>query len=62
MNANNNGATAFCGESRLVDCFSDEEHGAKTIIFSQNKIPTQLVSNRGIDFMQRFFPITTKES
>ena len=62
MNANNNGATAFCGESRLVGCFSDEEYGAKTMIFSQNKIPIQLVSNRSVDFMQRFFPLTTKDS
>ena len=62
MIANNNGATTFCNESRLVGCFSDEEPGAKTTIFSQNKIPIQLVSNRSSDFKQRFFPMTTTDS
>ena len=59
MNANNNGATIFCGENRLVGCFSDEKPGAETTIFSQNKIPIQLVSNRSADFRERFFPLTT---
>ncbi|HLN56735.1 MAG TPA: KamA family radical SAM protein [Bacteroidales bacterium] len=62
MNANNNEATAFHGESRLVGCSSDEEPGAKTTIFSQNVIPNQLVSNRSAEFIRRFFPLTTIDS
>ncbi len=62
MNANKNEATALRGESRLVGCSSDEEPGAKTMIFSQNEIPTQLVSNRSTDFRKRFFPLTTIDS
>jgi len=62
MNANNNEATALGGESRLVGRSSDEEPGAKTMIFSQKEIPNQLVSNRSADFRTRFFPLTTSES
>ncbi|HBE39722.1 MAG TPA: lysine 2,3-aminomutase [Bacteroidales bacterium] len=62
MNANNNEATALRRESRLVGRSSDEEPGAKTMIFSQNEIPTQLVSNRSSDFRNRFFPLTTTDS
>ncbi|MDR2886496.1 MAG: KamA family radical SAM protein [Bacteroidales bacterium] len=61
MNANSNEATVFYGESRLVGCPSDEEPGAKTMIFSQNEIPIQLVSNRNADFRQRFFPLITTD-
>ena len=62
MNANSNEVSTIGEDSRLVGCSSDEEPGAKTMIFSQNKIPTQLVSNRSVDFKQRFFPLTTTES
>jgi lysine 2,3-aminomutase len=62
MNANKNEATTLHGESRLVGCSSDEEPGAKTMIFSQNAIPNQLVSNRSTEFMHRYFPLTTLES
>jgi lysine 2,3-aminomutase len=62
MNANNNEATALSGESRLVGRSSEEEPGAKTMIFSQKEIPNQLVSNRSADFRTRFFPLTTTES
>ncbi|NMB72174.1 MAG: KamA family radical SAM protein [Bacteroidales bacterium] len=62
MNANRNEATALRCESRLVGCSSDEEPGAKTMIFSQNEIPTQLVSNRSSEFRNRYFPLTTNES
>ena len=62
MNANIIEATAFGADSRLVDCSFDEEPGAETMIFPQNKIPTQLVSNRSADFRQRFFPLTTIDS
>ena len=62
MNANNNEATALGGESRLVGRSSEEEPGAKTMIFSQKEIPNQLVSNRSTDFRTRFFPLTTSES
>lgn len=62
MNANNNEATAVRGESRLVGRSSEEEPGAKTMIFSQNEIPTQLVSNRSSEFRNRYFPLTTNES
>jgi lysine 2,3-aminomutase len=62
MNANNNEAVALHGEGRLVGCSSDEEPGAKTMIFSQNRIPNQLVSNRSSDFINRYFPLTTLES
>ncbi|HPT22468.1 MAG TPA: KamA family radical SAM protein, partial [Bacteroidales bacterium] len=43
-------------------CSSDEEPGAKTMIFSQNEIPIQLVSNRSSEFMHRYFPLTTIDS
>ncbi len=62
MNANNNEAVALHGEGRLVGCSSDEEPGAKTMFFSQNVIPNQLVSNRSTEFMHRYFPLTTSES
>ncbi len=62
MNANKNEATTLREESRLVGCSSDEEPGAETMIFSQNEIPIQLVSNRSTDFRQRFFPLTTIDS
>jgi lysine 2,3-aminomutase len=62
MNANINEATTFLGEGRLEGCSSDEEPGAKTILFSQGTVPNQLVSNRRADFMSRYFPLTTKES
>ena len=62
MNANKNEATTFLGESRLVGCSSEEEPGAKTMIFSQNAIPNRLVSNRSTDFMNRYFPHATTES
>lgn len=62
MNANNNEVGALLGGGRLVGCSSDEEPGAKTMIFSQNVIPNQLVSNRSSEFMNRYFPLTTLES
>jgi lysine 2,3-aminomutase len=62
MNANKNEATAVNGEGRLVGCSSDEEPGAKTMFFSQNVIPNQLVSNRSEEFIRRFFPLTTIDS
>jgi len=62
MNANNNEATTLRKESRLVGSSSDEEPGAKTIIFSQNEIPNKLVSNRSSDFKYRYFPLTTTDS
>ncbi len=62
MNANNREVVALHGEGRLVGCSSDEEPGAKTMIFSQNVIPKQLVSNRSAEFMHRYFPLTTSES
>ncbi len=62
MNANNREVVALRGEGRLVGCSSDEEPGAKTMIFSQNVIPKQLVSNRSAEFMHRYFPLTTSES
>jgi lysine 2,3-aminomutase len=62
MNANNNEATTLRGESRLVGCSSDEEPGAKTMLFSQDEIPVQLVNNRSSDFMSRYFPLTTLNS
>lgn len=62
MNANNNEAVALHGEGRLVGCSSDEEPGAKANFFSQVKIPTQSVSNRSLEFLNRYFPLTTLES
>ncbi len=62
MNANSNEVPILSAENRLVGCSSDEEPGAKTMLFSQNEIPTQLVSNRSADFIQRFFPLTTIDS
>jgi lysine 2,3-aminomutase len=62
MNANSNEVTALHGEGRLTGCSSDEEPGAKTMIFSQNEIPTQLVSNRSTDFIHRYFPQATTDS
>jgi lysine 2,3-aminomutase len=61
MNANSNEVTALHGESRLTGCSSDEEPGAKTTYFSQNEIPTQLVSNRTTDFIRRYFPLATTD-
>jgi lysine 2,3-aminomutase len=62
MNANKSEVTALhCGGS-LVGCSSDDEPGAKTMIFSQNVIPNQLVSNRSSEFKNRYFPLTTYES
>ncbi len=62
MNANNNEATALRCESRLVGSSSDEEPGAKTMIFSQNETLNKLVSNRSSEFMHRYFPLTTIDS
>lgn len=62
MKANSNEATVLCGENRLVGSSSEEEPGAKTMIFSQNVIPTKLVNNRSSDFRNRFFPLTTIDS
>lgn len=62
MNANNNEVTALHNESHLVGCSSDEEPGAKSMLFSHNEIPIQLVSNRSSEFMRRFFPLTTINS
>ena len=62
MKANNIEATALRCESRLVGCSSDEEPGAKTMIFSQIETRNQSVSNRSAEFMRRFFPLTTIES
>jgi lysine 2,3-aminomutase len=62
MNANKNEVTALQSESHLVGCSSDEEPGAKSMIFSQNAIPNQLVSNRSSEFIRRFFPLTTIDS
>jgi lysine 2,3-aminomutase len=62
MNANNNEVVALHDEGRLVGCSSDEEPGAKTMFFSQNVIPNQLVSNRSSEFRARYFPLTTLES
>ena len=62
MNANNNEATVFQNGNRLVGCSSDEEPGAKTMIFSQNAIPNRLVSIRSSEFIRRFFPLTTYDS
>ena len=45
-----------------MGCFSDEEPGAKTTIFSQNVIPNLSVSTRSSEFMHRYFPLTTIES
>jgi lysine 2,3-aminomutase len=62
MNANNNEVAALRCEDRLVGCSSDEEPGAKTMIFSQNVIPNLSVSTRSSEFMHRYFPLTTIES
>ena len=62
MNANNNEVATLRCESRLVGCSSDEEPGAKTTIFSQNVIPKLSVSNRSLEFKQRYFPLTSVES
>jgi len=62
MNANKNEATTLDKESRLVGSSSDEEPGAKTMLFSQNEIPIQLVNNGSNEFMQRYFPLTTTDS
>jgi lysine 2,3-aminomutase len=62
MNANNNEVAALRCEDRLVGCSSDEEPGAKTMIFSQNVIPNLSVSTRSSEFMNRYFPLTTIES
>ncbi|MFZ2339810.1 MAG: KamA family radical SAM protein [Bacteroidales bacterium] len=62
MNANKNEVATLRCESRLVGCSSDEEPGAKTMIFSRNEIPNLSVSNRSSEFMHRYFPLTTIES
>ena len=62
MNANNIEATTLFVKSRLGGCSFNEEPGAKTMIFSQNKIPIQLVNIRSTDFKERFFPLTTTTS
>jgi lysine 2,3-aminomutase len=62
MNANNNEVAALRRESRLVGSSSDEEPGAKTMFFSQNETPIQLVSNRSSEFRNRYFPLTTIDS
>ncbi len=62
MNANLKEATALRCESRLVGSSSDEEPGAKTMIFSQTETRNQLVSNRSAEFIHRFFPLTTIDS
>jgi lysine 2,3-aminomutase len=61
MNANSNEVTALHGEGRLTGCSSDEEPGAKTMFFSQNEIPIQLVSNRSTEFRHRYFPQATTD-
>ncbi len=62
MNANNNEVATLRCESRLAGCSSDEEPGAETMFFSQNVIPNLSVSNRSLEFMQRYFPLTSVES
>lgn len=62
MNANKNEVATLRCESRLVGCSSDEEPGAKTMIFSRNGIPNLSVSNRSSEFMHRYFPLTSIES
>jgi lysine 2,3-aminomutase len=62
MNANNNEVAALRREGRLVGSSSEEEPGAKTMFFSQNAIPIQLVSNRSSEFRNRYFPLTTIDS
>ncbi len=59
MNANKNEVSVFHGEGHLTGCSSDEEPGAKTMIFSQIETPDQLVSNRNAEFMHRYFPLAT---
>jgi len=62
MNANKNEVATLRCESRLVGSSSDEEPGAKTMIFSRNGIPNLSVSNRSSEFMHRYFPLTSIES
>jgi len=62
MNANNNEVATLRCESRLAGCSSDEEPGAETMFFSQNVIPKLSVSNRSLEFKQRYFPLTSVES
>jgi lysine 2,3-aminomutase len=62
MNANNNEVMALRREGRLTGCSSDEEPGAKTMFFSQNEIPNQLVSKRSSEFIHRYFPLTSVDS
>jgi lysine 2,3-aminomutase len=62
MNANKNEVATLRCESRLVGCSSDEEPGAKTMLFSRNGIPNLSVSNRSSEFMHRYFPLTSIES
>ena len=62
MNANKNEVATLRCESRLVGCSSDEEPGAKTMLFSRNGIPNLSVSNRSSEFMHRYFPLTSYES
>ena len=62
MNANNTEVTALHSEGSLTGSSSDEEPGAKTMFFSQNEIPNQLVSTRSSEFIRRYFPLTTIDS
>jgi len=62
MNANNYEVATLRCESRLAGCSSDEEPGAETMFFSQNVIPKLSVSNRSLEFKQRYFPLTSVES
>ena len=62
MNANNTEVTALHSDGSLTGSSSDEEPGAKTIFFSQNEIPNQLVSTRSSEFIRRYFPLTTIDS
>ena len=62
MNANSSEVLALSGEGRLTGSSSDEEPGARTMFFSQNEIPNQLVSTRSSEFIRRYFPLTTIDS
>ncbi len=62
MNANSSEVLALSGEGRLTGSSSDEEPGAKTMFFSQNEIPNQLVSTRSSEFIHRYFPLATIDS
>ena len=62
MNANSSEAVALLSEGRLTGSSSDEEPGAKTMFFSHNEIPNQLVSTRSSEFIRRYYPLTTIDS